>query len=156
MRHEIFVDESRLASTTLIIVPENHICSTDTTIHLCFNTKARDWLENSHQSPILTQIERYSAATNGIGTMQTETQHWVGLISSEIILNSDRSRISRMIWRSLILMWPSSINGHVAHWACLLDSETQHMIFEMAPCDTPVILYISIWLRTWPDNWTMS
>ena len=40
-------------------------------------------------------------------------------------------------------------------WVTLLLSRIRHRIYKMDPCDTPVILYISLWESARSENWTI-
>ena len=41
-------------------------------------------------------------------------------------------------------------------WVRLLVSRPLHRTFQMAPCDTPVIIEISLWESPWPENRTIT
>ena len=99
-------------------------------------------------------LERCSAATNRLWTPQTKIRHRVRLIRSTINMDAERNLFPLMIQRRAQSYFDVVIyNGcPCSPWVRLLASRKRHRTFEMATCDTPSILGISLWETPRPEN----
>ena len=124
--------------------------------------------------PVLVPVYQRASAS-AIIKSQSEASVWVSsaisswywtsldrrpirLIRSTLILDAKRNTFPFIIRRKA----RSSLDVDVLNrcprspWVRLLISWTLHRTFEMAPCDTPVILEISLWESPWPENRTIT
>ena len=75
----------------------------------------------------------------------------VCLISPTLILDAERELFPFTIWRRTRSSFHAVTFKRYQHNSWY---HTQHRTFQMGPCDTPVILDISVWENPrWPEKW---
>ena len=112
---------------------------------LCTNMRRRRWCTGvslGHRSGFL---ERYTATTKHLWTVQTKTSRPVCLISATLITDVARKLVRLMIWRMTPFSFGVIVFNKCSHspWIRLPRSRKRCMILEMAPCDTPICSIIT-------------